>query len=165
MAEALTTSILEPSPGGPHGGSACLLLRAADLVIALPAATALEVWQTDRCHPVPGTPSYVVGIASWRGVPLPLIDLAAALGLRRPEGRAVLGGRRVVVISAPPYLVGLAVEAALGVMDLSLDQARTPTVVNVGRLAELSVLEIETPRGVGALLDVESFLDAVRVKA
>lgn len=157
-----TTSPSERPPGvAPH-----LLVRAADLVIAVPAASAIEIWQAERCHPVPGTPPYVIGIASWRGAPLPLVDLAVALGLRGGGGRASLDGRRCAVISAASYLVGLVVEATTGVVDVALGEARRPTVVNAGPLADVAIAEIDTPDGgVAAVLDLEAFLEAVRVRS
>lgn len=148
-----------------RGATAHLLLRAADLAIAVPAECALEIWQAERCHPVPGTPPHVIGIASWRGAPLPLVDLATALGLRAGR-RPALEGRRCAVISASSYVVGLVVEATMGVAEVALDEARPPAVVNVGRLAELAAAEIDTPDGgVAAVLDLGAFLDAARVRS
>jgi chemotaxis signal transduction protein len=148
------------------GGAAHLLLRAADLAIAVPASCALEIWQTERCHPVPSTPPHVIGIASWRGTPLPLVDLSVALGLRGGLTRAILDGRRAAVISSGPYLVGLVVEGTLGVVDIGPGQARRPSVVRVGRLAELATGEIDAPGGsVAAVLDLPAFLEAARVRS
>lgn len=143
-----------------------LLLRAADLLIAIPAESALEIWQAERCHPVPSTPPYVIGIASWRGTPLPLVDLAVALGLRGSGARAALDGRRAAVISTGSYLVGLVGDATAGVVDVNLDHARAPSVVSVGRLSELAVGEIDAPKGgIAAVLDLPAFLEAVRVRS
>lgn len=155
-----------PSSAERPEGAAHVLLRAADLLIAVPAASALEIWQAERCHPVPGTPPYVIGIASWRGMPLPLIDLAAALGQGGGGGRPSLDGRRAAVISTPSYLVGLVVDATAGVVDVALERARRPSVVGVGRLAELAIAEIDAPHGgVAAVLDVDAFLEEVRVRS
>jgi purine-binding chemotaxis protein CheW len=156
-----------PPPASAEGdGAPHLIVRAADVAIALHAESALEVWQAERCHPVPGTPAYVIGIASFRGTPLPLVDLGAALRLRAPAGRPSLDDRRAVVISSGAYLVGLAVEGLAGVVDVALPRARKPSVVGVGRLAELAVCEIDLPAGgVAAVLDLPAFLEAVRVRS
>jgi purine-binding chemotaxis protein CheW len=155
-----------PPPAAESGGAPHLIVRAADVAIALHAESALEVWQAERCHPVPGTPAYVIGIASFRGTPLPLVDLAAALRLRAPAGRASLDDRRAVVISSGAYLVGLVVEALVGVVDVALERARRPAVVGVGRLKELAACEIDLPGGgMAAVLDLPAFLDAVRVRS
>lgn len=155
----------------PEGGVAHLVLRAADAVIAIPAASALEVWHPERAHPVPGTPPYVIGIAGFRGAPVPLLDLAAALDLRAPEarprpGRATLDGRRAVLVSTASFFVGLVPDATLGVIDLTPEDARLPAVVSAGRLLGVATAELDTPRwGVAAVLDLETFLDAVRVRS
>lgn len=162
----------------PDGGDAHLVLRAADAVIAVPAASALEIWHPERCHPVPGTPPYVIGIASFRGAPAPLIDLAGSLDLDRDAGRrgardgrpspsrASLDGRRAVLVSTPSFLVGLVVDGTLGVIDITPEQMRPPQVVGAGRLPELMLAEVDTQRwGVAAVLDLEIFLDAVRVRS
>lgn len=155
----------------PEGDAAHLLVGAGDAVIAVPAALAMEIWSPERCHPVPGTPAYVIGIASFRGAPLPLVDLAAALDLRageaRPRGaRASLDGRRAVLISTERFLVGLVVDATFGVVDLAPELLRPPKVVAAGRLVDFAIAETDTPRwGVAAVLDMDTFLDGVRVRS
>lgn len=154
----------------PEVAGAHLLLGAADAVIAVPASLAMEIWYPERSHPVPGTPPYVIGIASFRGAPLPLLDLAAALDLHaaatKPRGaRSTLDGRRAVLTSTAKFLVGLVVDATFGVVNVEPAHVRPPAVVTAGRLREFAIGEIDTPRwGVAAVLDVDAFLDAARVR-
>lgn len=158
-------------PGEDDEGGAHLLLRAGDATIALPATVVLEIFEPERCHPVPGTPRYVIGIASLRGVPLPLVDLAAALdpeGEARAEGgaRAQLGGRRVLVVSTASYLVGLVVDATLGVVPIGPAELRPVTVAAGDRWAAFALGELDLRGGgVAAVLDPEPFLDAIRVRS
>jgi purine-binding chemotaxis protein CheW len=153
---------------GPAAG-AHLLVRAGGAAFAMPAGAALEIWDVERCHPVPGTPRYVLGIASWRGTPLPLVDLAAALDLHpdgaRSRGARDADGRRAVVVSIAAYLVGLVVDATLGVVEVPPGQARRPAIIVTGRVPEFSIAEIDAGRdGVAAVLDLVAFLDAARVR-
>lgn len=155
------------SPSASDAGSvAYLLVRARGVTIALPSEHAIEVAEIERCYPVPATPAYVLGITSWRGAPLPLVDLGPALDLGEGPRQAPAGavGRRAVIVSTASYLVGLVVDATLGVVAAGASETRAPSVVGGGRLPELGVAEIDTPRaGLAVAIDVEAFLDAVRV--
>lgn len=143
-----------------------LLVVAAGTVVAIRADETLEIWQAERCQPVPGAPRYVLGIANWRGTPLPIVDLTVALGLAEPSRRAdALNGLRIVVVSVAQLLVGLLVDSTSGVLDIDAASCRDPNVVMAGRIGEFSLGEFDAPQGIGALIDVASLLEALRVRS
>jgi chemotaxis signal transduction protein len=51
------------------------------LSFALPTAQVVEVMSSLTPRPVPGTPEPLLGLCAWRGEPLPVLDLARAVGL------------------------------------------------------------------------------------
>jgi len=51
------------------------------LVFGLSVTQVAEVLNPLPLIPVPGSPAYVLGIARWRGTPVPVINLAARMGL------------------------------------------------------------------------------------
>ncbi len=89
--------------------------------LAVPIGSVREILEVGRLTPVPRTPGFVRGVMNLRGAVVPVIDLAARLGLRVTplERRSAI----VVVESqacAPQRLVvGLLVDAVYEVLDLS----------------------------------------------
>lgn len=69
-------------------------------VVAVPTVTRL-----------PGVPSWIVGIANWRGRVLPLVDLRALIGLAVTP---LPSSARVVVLAVDDVEVGVLVEAVAG---------------------------------------------------
>lgn len=58
------------------------------LGFALPAAQVVEVMSSFSLRPIPGGPEALLGICAWRGEPLPVVDLACALGVSPGAARA-----------------------------------------------------------------------------
>jgi len=58
------------------------------LGFALPAAQVVEVMSSFTIRPVPGVPEPFLGLHAWRGEPLPVLDLARALGIPPAAPRA-----------------------------------------------------------------------------
>jgi len=87
-------------------------VRVAGEHYALPVEQVLEVADLGEIAPVPGAPAEIVGVRNLRGQVLPVVALAAVLGLG--DGRP----QRVVVAEAGELRAGLLVEAVLDVEDL-----------------------------------------------
>ena len=81
---------------------------------AIPIGEALEVADMGDVVAVPGAPGSVIGIRNLRGQVLPVIDLAALLGLEATAPRG-----RIVVAAEGPRRAGLAVESIIGVASLA----------------------------------------------
>ncbi len=143
-----------------------LVMLVAGSRIAIRADETLEIWHTDRCHAIPGTPPHVIGLANWRGTPLVLVDLARGLALR-PDAlpRREIASRRIVVASVGPLLVGLVVEGTGGVFDVDSDACRDPSVVTAGSIADFAIGEFDGPQGITAAVDAGAMLEALRVPA
>ena len=72
---------------------------------------------------MPDTPAFELGVINLRGEMLPLIDLAARLGLRSPEIHA----RSVIIVAeVNDMAVGLLVDSVSNIIALSEENMRPP---------------------------------------
>lgn len=87
---------------------------------ALPVKDILEVAELGELTPLPGAARVFLGLRNLRGEVLPIVDLAALLGV-------TAGGdpKRIVVAQSGTLRAGLAVESVVGVGDLQ--EPDTPT--------------------------------------
>lgn len=88
-------------------------LRVAAEAYAIPVTQVREVSGLGEVTPVPGTPPGVLGIRNLRGQLIPVIDLAAVLGISRVAAPGYL-----LVIQAQGQQAGLAIDAVSGVSEL-----------------------------------------------
>lgn len=90
-----------------------LLVRAGNLLCALPVPGVIE---TMRCPPVTaisGTCEFVIGVAVIRGETAPVVDLGTLLGSSAERSNRA----RLVTVQVGRRLVGLAVDAVLGLRE------------------------------------------------
>ena len=67
------------------GAATALILVAGSLRCALPLDEVIETMRPLAVRPLAGTPDFVLGISIMRGVPAPVVDLAALLAGERAE--------------------------------------------------------------------------------
>jgi chemotaxis signal transduction protein len=129
----------------------CVRVGVAQEHYALPVDHVLEVIEPGELTPVPGAPSQVIGIGNVRGQVVPMLSVAALLGL--PEE----GPGRIVVAEHGGRRAGLAVAS----------------VLDVGELADPSH-EADSPFLIGAalvdgtlvgLLDLDAILSSTQLRA
>ncbi len=70
--------------GGGQGGSAYLLLDVAGTPCALPRSAVAEILPLPELHNPPAAGGWLSGFLNLGGSPIPVVDLAALLGLRPP---------------------------------------------------------------------------------
>jgi purine-binding chemotaxis protein CheW len=117
-----------------------VLVRAADLLCALPLASVIE---TLRCPPlvaISGAPEWVVGVAMVRGATVAVVDLGILLGSEPSKIRET----RLVTLRVGRRIVGQAVNSVIGVRDFDraalaevpplLQQAHPQVLTAVGSL-------------------------------
>lgn len=79
---------------------------------AVPLTHVIETMRPLPVEPVPGTPSFVLGLSLIRGVPTPVVDLGSLLGA------AGSVAERFVTLRVGDRQVALSVDAVLGVCEL-----------------------------------------------
>ena len=134
---------------------------------ALPMDVVAEVGRMPGLTRVPGTPSWVAGVANWRGRILGVLDLHVLLGLSTQAGRGD-GTSRLVVLTRTPVSVGLIAERVEGVLTVDPDELEPPLLTlpaEAGALLEGQVTDSEGPVGVidaGAVFALRHRFGAVR---
>lgn len=88
-----------------------------------------EILHMPKLTSVPGVRKWVLGVANVRGRLVPIMDLSGLLGL---VGKPGLRTRRVLVVEQGDILVGLLVDAVLGMQQFPLDRMRTLPVSKSG---------------------------------
>lgn len=128
-----------------------LVVRVQGRLCAFDLAHVRETMRPLPVEPTPGAPPFVVGLSMIRGVPTPVIDLAAWMGL--PTSPPT----RFVTVASGTRHVALAVTAVTGVR--ALDAAELQTVPPLVREAAAGQVQL-----VGALdADLLIVLSAARM--
>ena len=128
-------------------------LRCGPVTFALPIATVREIVMVPQITPVPDTGRFVRGIINLRGRILPVLDLAARLGLG--TGPTPPDGRILVVEPDREHPVGLLVDDASEVLRVPEDAIGPPpelatggasAVRSVARLSDRLLLVLDLDR-------------------
>jgi purine-binding chemotaxis protein CheW len=92
--------------------SRTLVVGVKGRLCAVPLAHVIEIMRPLAVEPISDVPSFVQGISIIRGIPTPVVDLGALLGM--PNGAA----DRFVTLRAGERQVALSVDSVLGVREL-----------------------------------------------
>jgi purine-binding chemotaxis protein CheW len=142
-----------------------LLCLAGGKACALPLSQVIETMRPLPVEAFPNAPMFVSGLALIRGEPLPVIDLSALLGVQHASVA------RFVTVKVAERRVALAVQAVLGVRDLSqallvtlpplLREANADRITAVGRLDSQLLFLLSSMQ----LVPAEALDELLRVQA
>ncbi|WP_437931662.1 chemotaxis protein CheW [Sorangium sp. So ce291] len=128
-----------------------LVVRVRSWVCALPLAAVVETMRALDVRSLPGAPPFVRGLAVIRGAHVPVIDLAALLGVA--DGQR---GARLVSVRVGERPLALEVDEVLGIKRLDpaalertpplVSQALPACVDSLGTLDGQSLALLETAR-------------------
>ena len=90
-----------------------LLFRCGGQVLAVEAGVVREILAASEPTRIPGTPPAVLGLVNVRGMLVPVVDAAAAVGLAAGDGAGTL-----VLVDRRGKLVGLVVEEVLDLVSV-----------------------------------------------
>jgi chemotaxis signal transduction protein len=126
---------------------------------ALPLLRVREIVELGSITRLPALPSYVLGVIDVRGDVVPVIDVAAKLGL----GGGAVGKRSCVVVTELGFgdagtVAGVLVDAVRGVIELSVEELRAIRA-DAHAANRRCWWEIERPQGRIWLLDIDQALD------
>lgn len=152
MSQPLPTSGEPPRP--------YFQFRLGDTLLLCPAEAVEGITHFEAPVPLPRVPPHVLGLITYDQRALVLVDLAPFL--RLPAGSDA-ERTRTLVVNSGAYRVGLAVEAALGVVTLDAAGFQECTGLFGESLAEYAIAASSSDAGVGAVLDLERLLEAARV--
>jgi purine-binding chemotaxis protein CheW len=93
-----------------------LIVGVKGRLCAVPLTHVIEIMRPLSVEPISDVPSFVQGISIIRGIPTPVVDLGALLGM--PNGAA----ERVVTLRVGERQVALSVDSVLGVRELDVSK-------------------------------------------
>ncbi len=91
-----------------------------------------EVLRSSEISPVPGAPSYVLGIINLRGNVVTIIDTRARFGL---APRDVDDASRILILEAGDHVVGFLVDSVREVVELRASEIESPPDTGAGDAA------------------------------
>jgi purine-binding chemotaxis protein CheW len=131
-----------------------ILVRVGGSRYAIGLAHVAEVGKVPLLTRVPGVPSWLAGVANWRGRILPVLDLRSLLGAEVVE----LGSpARLVVLLTDGASVGVLTDAVEGTASVGMAVAPVPAVLP-GAGPELVRGQVPRDDGPVAVLDVDAVL-------
>ena len=129
---------IPPPPAAPRRST--LVVSVGPHSCAIPLEHVVETMRPLPVETIAGAPTFVLGLSVIRGVPVPVVDLAAILGLEPSRST-----RRFVVLGLTPRRVAVAVDGVLGVrqVDLTTTDAIPPLLrtANVEAVAAVGQLD------------------------
>lgn len=117
-------------------------------------ASVAEVGRVPSITRIPGVPSWLAGVANWRGRILPILDLRWLLGAQATETSRA---SRLLVLTERGVLVGVLVDAVEDTMSLGTDVAAVPAGLSADAAALLSG-QLVRDNGPVAVLDVDAVM-------
>ncbi len=111
-----------------NGHRQCVTFRLDDETYGINVMLVQEVLRITEIAPVPGAPSYVIGIINLRGNVVTVIDTRMRFGLSTKE---MDDATRIVIIETEAQTVGIIVDSVAEVVDIYAEEIETaPNVGN-----------------------------------
>ena len=112
--------------------------------------------------PLPNAPDYVLGVINLRGAVLPVLNLAARLGLPASEARS---SSVVIVVGLVGRTVGLLVDAVSDIINVGEGEIQPAPVIGAASSKGLARGMITTDEGIITLIDMSGILPAPELAA
>jgi len=128
-------------------------------LIAIDVANVREVVRWQPVTPLPKSPALIDGVIDLRGTLVPVVDLGRALGGHEVEPTT---GTRIVVAETDGLVVGLTVDSAVEVLQISATSMEDPPslAIQAGYDAARAVVRRPDAEPI-VVLSMESLLEAV----
>lgn len=158
---SFVTTFADPAEAGRDSGEVraaplgAVLLRLGASRYAVPLPDVAEVAAVPSVTRLPGSPTWLPGVANWRGRMLPVIDLRPLLGA---EVVPLASSARLLVVARADVVVGVVAEMVPGVYDGAVDAVQSPPATLAGEAARLVAGQLSDASGPLAVLDVEAVL-------
>lgn len=149
--------MLDNTDAAPSGARELVAFRTAEQDFCVDIISIREIRGWTRTTSLPHAPSYVRGVINLRGSVVPIVDLAARLGL----GALPDSDRNVIVIAIiGQQIVGLLVEAVFDILTVPADSIQpTPNVASETAKAFVQGVITEGERMI-RLIDLDRVLPA-----
>ncbi len=115
-----------------------------------------EVLRSTEISPVPGAPSYVLGIINLRGNVVAIIDTRSRFGL--PPHESIDDASRILILEAGDYVVGFLVDSVSEVAELQNEHIETAPDTGSGEGARFISGLYNRKEGLLILIDANKLL-------
>jgi purine-binding chemotaxis protein CheW len=125
-----------------HEGRELIAFRIGDQEFTVNVMSVREIRGWSPATPMPHMPPYVLGVINLRGAVLPIVDLAARLGMKAAEPTA---RHVIIVVQVYDRMVGLLVDAVSDILTVSdeLIQSTPEIASDMERSFARGILAIE----------------------
>ncbi|MBH9965459.1 chemotaxis protein CheW [[Bacillus] enclensis] len=135
-----------------------IVFQLVDKEYAIPVNQVRSIEKLEHITRVPKTPAYVKGVINLRGVVTPIIDLRSKFGL---SASITTESTRVIIAGSEDKEVGLIVDAANDVLDVSKEAVEPPPEVVGVVEAEYIGGVVKKDRRLLILLHLDKILEAL----
>ncbi|XXM73541.1 chemotaxis protein CheW [Lysinibacillus sphaericus] len=135
-----------------------IVFQLVDKEYAIPVNQVRSIEKLEHITRVPKTPVYVKGVINLRGVVTPIIDLRSKFGL---SASIATDSTRVIIAGSDDKEVGLIVDAANDVLDVSKEAVEPPPEVVGVVEAEYIGGVVKKDRRLLILLHLDKILEAL----
>ena len=115
-----------------------------------------EVLRSPEISPVPGAPSYVLGIINLRGNVVAIIDTRSRFGL--PSNQTIDDASRILILEAGDYVVGFLVDSVSEVAELRNEKIESAPDTGSGEASRFITGLYNRKEGLLILLDASRLL-------
>ncbi|GMB08438.1 purine-binding chemotaxis protein CheW [Thermolongibacillus altinsuensis] len=137
-----------------------IVFQLKDKEYAIPVQQVRSIEKIQHITRVPRVPKFVKGVINLRGVVTPIIDLRTRFGI---EETAFSDNTRVIIVALGEIEVGLIVDAANDVIDISTDAIEpTPEVVDSVAVDYINGV-VKIGKRLLILLNLEKVLETTKV--
>lgn len=133
-----------------------IVFQLNDKEYAIPVEQVRSIEKIQHITRVPGTAPYIKGVINLRGVVTPIVDLRVRFGLEQVEYQ---DHTRIIIAVLDGFEVGLIVDAANDVIDISKDQIEPPPEVVSGTEAEYINGVVKVGKRLMILLELQKVLN------
>ncbi|MGG5252928.1 chemotaxis protein CheW [Neobacillus sp. SM06] len=128
---------------------------------AIPVEQVRSIEKVQHITRVPGVSSYIKGVINLRGLVTPIVDLRNRFGLEESD---YSDHTRIIIAVIGDVEVGLVVDAANDVLDISRDAIEPPPEIVGGKEAEYINGVVKIEKRLLILLDLEKVMNIDQIK-
>ncbi len=128
---------------------------------AIPVEQVRSIEKVQHITRVPGVSSYIKGVINLRGLVTPIVDLRNRFGLEESD---YSDHTRIIIAVIGDVEVGLVVDAANDVLDISRDVIEPPPEIVGGKETEYINGVVKIEKRLLILLDLEKVMNGEQIK-
>ncbi len=141
----------------------------AKTTFGIPATSVEEIVSIGPLTDIPLAPSYLTGLMSWRGRPVPLLSIEDFIGLssaadEAPDDDLDERPKRVIIAAAEEMRVAICCDGVHGVVEIPSAKIQTPRATESQPIAKYLRGEVDGEDGLTLCLNLSKLFNAARLR-